>query len=290
MLPESTQLRDLVDRALAEDLGKTGDVTSAAAVPAARRARGRVVCKAEGVLAGVTLAELCFLALDPEAVLVRQRDDGAALVPGDVVLTVEGSARALLAAERTALNFLQHLSGIATRTRALVRAVGSTGVRILDTRKTLPGLRALQKYAVRVGGGHNHRFGLHDQVLLKNNHFALAEPEPYESVVRRAVGASAAPLIAEARTLEEARAAVRGGADVVLLDNFAPGPALREAVATVRGEAARLRRTVEIEASGGVDLHNAAAFAACGVDRLSVGALTHSVQALDLSLRLEVLA
>ena len=301
-------LHDCVQRALAEDLGQQGDITARASVPSDRRGRARIRAKADGVLAGIAAAAACFAARDPDARVAPQRGDGDALAAGDVVLTVEGRAVALLEAERTALNFLQHLSGIATRTRAFVQAVAGTGAVILDTRKTAPGLRALQKLAVRAGGGHNHRHGLYDQVLLKSNHFALAAPRSFADVVRAAVAAAAAtaaaaacdavsgrrgdatgaqPVIAEARDVGEAVAAVEGGAGVVLLDNFAPGPALREAVQAVRGAAALAGRPVLVEASGGVRLENVRAFAECGVDRISVGALTHSVEALDLSMQVE---
>jgi nicotinate-nucleotide pyrophosphorylase (carboxylating) len=193
----------------------------------------------------------------------------------------------VLVAERTALNFVQRLSGIATLTRSFVGAVAGTGAVILDTRKTTPGLRLLEKAAVVAGGGQNHRIGLYDQVLLKENHFGFARPLGYEDVVRRCVGQQGAPVVAEARTIAEAEAAVRGGAGVVLLDNFAPGEPLRQAVAAVQKAAAAMKRTVLTEASGGVDLPRVRAFAECGVDRISIGALTHSARAVDLSLLVE---
>jgi nicotinate-nucleotide pyrophosphorylase (carboxylating) len=248
MEPPADALHDCVRRALAEDLG-----TETLAVDA-----------------DVT----CHLAVP--------RRDGDLVTPGDPVLEVTGAAPAILAAERTALNFLQRLSGIATAVRAMVDAVAGTGAVVLDTRKTTPGLRWLEKRAVVAGGGKNHRFGLFDQVLLKENHFALARPTPYEDVVRRCVAGQSKPVVAEARTEAEAVAAVRGGAAVVLLDNFAPGPELRRAVAAVRSAAAG--RAVAIEASGGITPGNARAFAECGVDRLSAGSITHSAPALDLSL------
>jgi nicotinate-nucleotide pyrophosphorylase (carboxylating) len=225
------------------------------------------------------------LASDCQVELLRR--DGETFAPGDLVLHVAGSMRALLVAERTALNFVQRLSGIATATRAFVDAVAGTRARILDTRKTTPGLRLLEKEAVVSGGGCNHRFGLFDQVLLKENHFAFARPSSYEETVRRCVEGQAAPVVAEARNVAEALAAVRGGAAVVLLDNFAPGEALRAAVAAVRSAASAQGRAVEIEASGGVDLRTVRAFAESGVDRISVGAITHSAPAVDLSLLVE---
>jgi nicotinate-nucleotide pyrophosphorylase (carboxylating) len=287
-----TSLRETVRRALAEDLGcddlaVDADVTSRLAVPAGLRGRARIVAKAAGVLAGVSCAVAAFSWLDPEVRVDARLRDGQELHRGDLVLEVEGGMRALLAAERTALNFLQRLSGVATATRAFVDAVAGTGARILDTRKTTPGMRTLEKDAVAAGGGHNHRIGLFDQVLLKENHFGFARPLDYESVVRRCVQMQVAPVVAEARDVAEAVAAVRGGAAVVLLDNFSPGASLRAAVAAVRHAAEAAGRTVATEASGGVDLQTVRAFAESGVDRISIGALTHSARAVDLSLLVE---
>lgn len=284
-------LRDCVRRALAEDLGGTvdvaGDVTSRLSVPAGKRGRARLLAKSAGVIAGLDCAVETFRALDPAAACELRLRDGDRFRRGDVVLTVESDMRALLAAERTALNFVQRLSGVATLTRAYVDAVAGTPARILDTRKTTPGLRVLEKAAVAAGGGQNHRIGLFDQVLLKENHFGFAQPASYEDTVRRCVRAQEAPVVAEARTVDEALAAVRGGAAVVLLDNFAPGPELRDAVAAVRRAAATAGREVLTEASGGVDLRSVRAFAETGVDRISIGALTHSAPAVDLSLLVE---
>lgn len=248
-----------------------------------------MIARAAGVLAGIDSATAAFSLLDPTATIEVARRDGDALEPGAEVLRVDADVRALLAAERTALNFVQRLSGIATLTRRFVDAVAGTGVRILDTRKTTPGLRTLEKRAVVAGGGHNHRFGLFDQVLLKENHFALAAPVEYEEIVRRCADSTErdVAVVAEARSVEEAVAAVRGGADVVLLDNFEPGEPLRAAVAAVHAAAHELDVRVETEASGGIDLRTVRAFAASGVDRISVGALTHSAPALDLTLLVE---
>lgn len=281
-----------VRAALAEDLGSSdlsldGDVTSRLALPAKVVGRARLFAKARGVLAGLECAAAAFSMLDGNCRIERLLADGAALAPGVQVLTVAGDMRALLAAERTALNFVQRLSGVATATRAFVDAVAGTGARILDTRKTTPGLRLLEKAAVCAGGGVNHRIGLFDQVLLKENHFGFALPTPYEEVVRRCVRGQSRPVVAEARTVAEATAAVRGGASVVLLDNFRPGEPLRAATAAVRAEARRLGKNVEVEASGGVDLATVRSFAECGVDRISIGALTHSAPAVDLSLLVE---
>jgi nicotinate-nucleotide pyrophosphorylase (carboxylating) len=284
-------VRDCVRRALAEDLGGEPrierDVTSRLSVPDSARGRARVQAKARGVLAGVDCARAAFTELDPRAEIVSLARDGDRVEPGQVVMRVEAGMRALLAAERTALNFLQRLSGVATTTSAFVEAVSGTGARILDTRKTTPGLRALEKRAVVAGGGQNHRHGLFDQVLLKENHFGFARPSTYEEVVRRCVLGQPGPVVAEARSVTEAVAAVRGGASVVLLDNFAPGETLRAAVAAVRDAATAAARHVAVEASGGVDLRNVRAFAECGVDRISIGSLTHSAPALDLSLLVE---
>ncbi|MFN9706695.1 MAG: carboxylating nicotinate-nucleotide diphosphorylase, partial [Planctomycetota bacterium] len=242
MHPGPDEVRAVVRRALAEDLGDDGldvarDVTSRLSVPAGRRGRARVVAKSDGVLAGVACAAAAFTLLDPAARCDALRADGSAFRRGDLVLEVASDMRCLLAAERTALNFLQRLSGVATVTRAYVDAIAGTGARILDTRKTPPGLRLLEKAAVAAGGGQNHRIGLYDQVLLKENHFGFAQPASYEEVVRRCVREQDRPVVAEARDVAEARAAVRGGAAVVLLDNFAPGAPLRAAVAAVQAEA-----------------------------------------------------
>lgn len=289
------ELDDCVRRAFREDLGSRGDITAALVVPESARTRGRVRAKQAGVLAGMTVARACVahVASLPGGLGLGEQSsgrDGATLVPGDVVMQVEGPARAVLVVERTLLNFVQRLSGIATLTRRLVDAVSGTRARIFDTRKTTPGLRQLEKAAVVAGGGYNHRTGLYDQVLLKENHFALARPLDYESVVRRCVAGSERPVVAEARTVEEGTAAVRGGAGVVMLDNFQPGEGLVKAVAALRAEAARSGRTVEVEVSGGVRLENVRAYAECGVDRISVGALTHSAPSLDLSMKVEGVA
>lgn len=283
-------INDSVRRALAEDLGVDGDLTTKAAGLAERSARARLIAKDDGVLAGLDIAKATFRACDPDCVFLAEVLDGAAVTRGATVLEVGGEATALLQAERTALNFLQRLSGTATRTRALVRLVEGTGARILETRKTTPGLRLAEKYAVVVGGGTAHREGLYDQVLLKENHFAVAAPKCYREVVECAVRTNPTdkPVIAEARDLDEARAAVLGGAGVVMLDNFEAGSMLTSAIEELRAIAEAEGRTVEFEASGGIDEHNVRAYAECGVDRISIGALTHSVRAFDLSMLLEL--
>ncbi|MEZ5964339.1 MAG: carboxylating nicotinate-nucleotide diphosphorylase [Planctomycetota bacterium] len=285
-------VHEMVERALREDLGDLGDVTARVSVDKKRPGTARIFAKARGVVAGTEPARLTFAQVDPAADLWTV-GDGHFVHPGEVVLKVQSTAAAILAAERTALNFLQRLSGVATRTAAFVDAVRGTGAEIYDTRKTTPGLRLLEKAAVRAGGGHNHRMGMFDQVLLKENNFALARPRSIEEVVRDAVAESLRLLgpdvavIAEARDPDEARAAVTGGAGIILLDNFAPGVALRELVQSLRRLAAERGRPLRLEASGGISLDNVRAFAECGVDRISVGAITHSAPALDMSLLVE---
>jgi nicotinate-nucleotide pyrophosphorylase (carboxylating) len=284
-------LDDLVERALREDLGTVGDVTTRLCMVAPRRCLARIVAKASGVVAGQERARQAFLACDPEATVQIVRRDGERVAAGEVMTRIRGDAAAVLRAERTALNFLQRMSGIASLTRRFVDAVQGSGARILETRKTTPTLRALEKEAVRIGGGVNHRMGLFDQVLLKENHFACAAPLGYRAVVERVVAANPTgqAVVAEARTVNEAVDAVLGGAGIVLLDNFEPGADLERAVTAVREAGRRVARPVAVEVSGGIRLDNVAAFAACGVDRISVGALTHSAPALDLSLLVEEL-
>jgi nicotinate-nucleotide pyrophosphorylase (carboxylating) len=269
-------LGEIVSRALAEDVGD-GDVTTAATVPEAGRALAVVTQKAPGVLFGLDAAEEAFRALDPGIVTERLAVEGE-WREGGQVLRVAGSARAILTAERTALNFLQRLSGVATLTARYVRAVEGTGARILDTRKTTPGLRALEKAAVAAGGGLNHRAGLYDAVLIKENHAALAGGVG-EAVRRACERAPGLPIEVECRTMAEVDEALRAGAPRILLDNMSVEQ-LRAAVRRVGGRA-------ELEASGGVTLETVGAIAGTGVDFISVGALTHSAPALDLSLLLD---
>ena len=283
-------LERLLGVALAEDLGSgdIADITSETVIAEGVRARGRLVARSAGVLAGGAAFARVFARLDPAARVVRRLADGTHLAAGDVVIELEGRARALLAGERTALNLVQRLSGIATLTARFVAA--ARPVRVLDTRKTTPGLRALEKYAVTCGGGENHRFGLFDEAMLKNNHVDLAR-EGVAALLAdlRARRGPELRITAEARDEREALAAVAGDADVVLLDNFTPA-ALAALCPRLRAAARGRRRPLELEASGGITLENAAAFARAGVDRISVGALTHSAPALDLALRLERLA
>jgi nicotinate-nucleotide pyrophosphorylase (carboxylating) len=267
-----------VRRALAEDIGP-GDATGAATVPATARARATIAQRRPGVIYGLDAAELAFGELDPDARFERLAREGEWREGGDV-LAVEGDARALVAAERTALNFLGRLSGVATLTARCVRAVEGTGTRILDTRKTTPGLRALERAAVRAGGGVNHRFGLHDAILIKENHAALAGG--VGPAVRAALAAAdGLEVQVECRSWDELDEALEAGAPRILLDNMGPDD-LRDAVARVAGRAV-------LEASGGITLETLEAHAASGVDFISLGALTHSAPALDLSLLLEPL-
>jgi nicotinate-nucleotide pyrophosphorylase (carboxylating) len=276
--PTDVQLDELVDRALAEDLGD-GDVTTAATVPPGTRALATITQKAPGVLSGLAVGERVFARLDSAARLDRRAAEGEWREAGPV-LRIEGDAAALLGAERTALNLLGHLGGVATLTARYVAAVRGTRAKVLDTRKTLPGLRLLEKAAVRDGGGHNQRIGLYDAILIKENHIAMA------GGVASAVGAAIAaapglPLEVECRSSQDVDAALAAGARRLLLDNMS-GEQLRAIVERVGDRA-------ELEASGGVSLQTIGEIAATGVHWISVGALTHSAPALDLSLLLEPL-
>ena len=275
---ERSTISELVARALAEDVGE-GDVTSTATVPEGAKARALIAQKAPGVVFGLDPAEETFRALDPDVSLARLTEEGMWREAGPV-LQIEGSARAILAAERTALNFLQRLSGVATMTARCVRAVEGTGATILDTRKTTPGLRALEKAAVVVGGGTNHRTGLYDAVLIKENHTTLAGGVG-EAVRRARAHAPGLPLEVECATLAEVDEALDAGATRLLLDNMS----VEQLLDTVEHVAGR----AELEASGGVTLETLRDIATTGVQFVSVGALTHSAPALDLSLNLEPL-
>jgi nicotinate-nucleotide pyrophosphorylase (carboxylating) len=267
---------ELVRRALAEDLGRAGDLTSDAVVPLDQQATALLVARAPGRLAGLAVALAAFRLLDASLALEPLAADGQDLAAGTVLAVVRGAARPILAAERTALNLLGRLCGIATATRDLVAAVAPHGARIACTRKTTPGLRALEKYAVRAGGGSNHRFGLDDAMLIKDNHRQLAGGvRPAIERARRAVG-HLVKIEVEVDSLAELDEALAAGVDVVLLDNM-DIPTLAEAVRRARGRAMT-------EASGGIRPQTAAAIAATGVDLLSVGWLTHSAPALDVAL------
>ena len=268
-----------VARALQEDVG-SGDLTAGLIDPA-RRARARVLARESAVICGAPWANAALRALDPSAQITWHVAEGQRCAPDQVVLEVEASARALLSAERTALNFLQLLSAVATKTATYVDAVRGTRAHIVDTRKTLPGLRLAQKYAVRVGGGTNHRIGLHDAVLIKENHIAAAGG--VTAVLRAAekVAARAQFVEIEVETLEQLQEALDAGAKMILLDNM-PVPMLREAVRINAGRAI-------LEISGGVTLEDLRALAETGVDRISIGTLTKDIKATDFSMRLQEL-
>ncbi|MFC3079778.1 carboxylating nicotinate-nucleotide diphosphorylase [Phenylobacterium terrae] len=266
----------IVRAALAEDLGRAGDITAQACVPADAVLAATFGVRKAGVLSGLDCARLAILALDPHATFAAAAADGDRVEPGAVVARVEANARALLGAERTALNLMGRMSGIASLTRLYVDAVAGTRAQIVDTRKTTPGLRHLEKYAVRCGGGVNHRFGLDDAILIKDNHIAACGSVG-EAVRRaRAFAGHLVKVEVEVDALDQLDEALKHGPDVVMLDNFTPDQ-LREAVARTAGRAV-------LEASGGVNLDTVRAIAETGVDIISVGALTHSAPVLDIGL------
>src|SRR5580692_5360471 len=272
---------EAVQRALDEDLGRAGDITSMATIPETTRARAILVARQSGVIAGLPLAVAVFQRLSPDISIEAHCRDGGTVAAGVQALTISGPARAVLTAERTALNFVGRLSGIATLTADYVRHAAGTKMRICCTRKTTPGLRALEKYAVRCGGGFNHRFGLDDAILIKDNHIAVAGG--IRAVLTRAKAAIGhlVKIEIEVDSLDQLEEVLDVGlADVVLIDNFDLA-AMRKAVALVAGR-------LVIEASGGITLDSAAAIAETGVDHLSSGSLTHSVQNLDIGLDIEM--
>ncbi|MCZ8182579.1 MAG: carboxylating nicotinate-nucleotide diphosphorylase [Beijerinckiaceae bacterium] len=272
-------VQDAVRLALAEDLGLAGDITSRVCIPQGQQARLAMVARKPGVVAGLALAAEAFRQLDEQLAVTFAVDDGAILVPGQPVLSVTGDARAILAAERTALNFVGRLSGVATLTADYVRRIAGTQASIVCTRKTTPGLRAFEKHAVACGGGRNHRFGLFDAILIKDNHVAVAGGIIPALQAAKRGGGHLVKIEIEVDTLEQLDEVLAEGADVVLLDNMAP-ERLREAVGRIRAR----RPAMLAEASGGVSLDTVAGIAATGVDLVSVGALTHSAPVLDLGL------
>jgi nicotinate-nucleotide pyrophosphorylase (carboxylating) len=265
-----------VEQALAEDLGTRGDITTDATVPATAVATATFGARRGGVISGLAVAEAAFSALDPGVTFEARSRDGDRVEPGAVVARVEGPARALLTGERVALNFLCHMSGIATLTRRYVDAVAGTRARIADTRKTTPGLRAFEKYAVRCGGGHSHRSGLYDAILIKDNHIVAAGGVERAIAAARAHAGHMVKIEVEVDDLDTLALALKHAIDAVLLDNM-ESAILRQAVAMVSGRALT-------EASGGVSLETVRAIAETGVDLISVGALTHSAPILDLGL------
>jgi len=297
-------IEDIIDRALAEDLG-WGDVTTDALIPSDQRGSGAIVVKGKGILAGIDIAKRVFHRVDPELKVDISVEDGSTVKPGDVVARVEGRIASILKAERTALNFLQRLSGIASETNRYVEAVRGLPVRIMDTRKTTPASRLLEKYAVRVGGGENHRMNLGDGILIKDNHLAAlhssglstgeivekarrnaplslrtAPPSSLRGAKRRSnLQARQTQIEIEVKSVQEAVEAADAGADIIMLDNMSLAE-MRQAVESIHGRALA-------EASGGITLDKVQAVAETGVDFISVGALTHSARALDISLELE---
>jgi nicotinate-nucleotide pyrophosphorylase (carboxylating) len=275
------EIEAAVTRALEEDLGRAGDITSIATVPEDTQGRAVVNARQAGVISGLPLVAAAFRRLAPEIELAPHARDGAAIEAGTELMTVSGNARAILGAERVALNYLGHLSGIATATAEFAQRIAHTKARVVCTRKTTPGLRALEKYAVRSGGGSNHRFGLDDAILIKDNHIAVAGG--IAAVLTRAKQAAGhlVKIEIEVDSLEQLKDVLDVGlADVVLIDNFDLA-SMRRAVALVAGR-------LVIEASGGITLDTAAAIAETGVDYLSSGALTHSVTNLDVGLDIEM--
>ena len=277
-----SRIKSIVAKALEEDVGQ-GDITTESLVPPNLQGKACMLVKSRGVLAGIQVAEITFSQVDSSLRFERLVQDGMAVEPGERIATIEGKSASILKAERVALNFLQHLSGIATETAKYVEAVSETEAKILDTRKTTPGLRLFEKYAVKMGGGQNHRKNLGEQVLIKDNHLEACRARGMSlgDVVRKARKNTplTVPIEIEVESVKEAKEAADAGADIVLLDNMSIAE-MKKAVKAVRGYS-------ETEASGGITLESVAAVAKTGVDYISVGALTNSVQALDISLEME---
>ena len=274
-LPDQFDLEEFVRRVLAEDMGSGGDVTSAATISADARFAAEMNCRQPIVVAGLEIAAAFFRELDPDVRIDQLVDDGNAVEAGTVLMRMQGNARAMLTAERSALNTLQHLSGIATMTREYVEAIAGTGATLLDTRKTIPGLRVLEKYASRMGGAQNHRMRLEDGLLIKDNHVGVAGG--VAEAVRAAKAANTGlPVQVEVDRIDQIEPALQAGADRLLLDTMPP-PVLREAVALVAGR-------VPLEASGGVNLDTIRAIAETGVNYISVGRITQSAPAVDVGL------
>jgi nicotinate-nucleotide pyrophosphorylase (carboxylating) len=274
----------VVNAALDEDLGR-GDVTSRAVVRSGVKARGSFIAKQDFILAGLEVADAVFTSFDPYLQIESSVGDGEEIATGKVFARTMGDAQVLLAAERVALNFLQRLSGIATITRKYVNAIAGTSAKIVDTRKTTPGLRLLEKYAVTAGGGHNHRLGLDDGVLIKDNHLAIAGS--VTEAVRRAreTAGHLHKIEVEVATLDHVEEAMSAKADILLLDNMTPDM-VKQAVEIIRKSEPNDRRTLT-EASGGINLSNVRAYAETGVDLISIGALTHSAPAVDISFKIK---
>lgn len=285
-LPELPQLMidDAVHAALLEDWGRAGDITSQATIGAGVTARAVIAARKPGALAGIRLAETAFRLTSPDLKVKVLKTDGARLSPKDIVARIEGPARALLSAERVALNYLGHLSGIASATARFAEAIAHTKARIVCTRKTTPGLRAFEKYAVRCGGGMNHRFGLDDAILIKDNHIAVAGGVTAAITAAKAFAGHLVKIEVEVDTLDQLREAIPAAPDVIMLDNMSPDR-LAEAVAIVRAAAGD---QIKLEASGGIELDTVRAVAETGVDLISSGWITHSAPVLDLGLDIEI--
>lgn len=269
-----------VKAALLEDWGRAGDITSQATIPEGTKATAVIAARKPGVLAGIALAESAFRQTDESLICDVVKKDGERLFPGDVVARIDGPARALLSAERVALNFLGHLSGIASATALFADQIAHTKALIVCTRKTTPGLRAFEKYAVKCGGGSNHRFGLDDAILIKDNHIAVAGGVAEAVNAAKAYAGHLVKIEVEVDTLDQLKQALTAGPDVIMLDNMAP-EMLREAVAIAGGKAL-------LEASGGIELDTVKAVAEAGVDLISSGWITHSAPVLDLGLDIEI--
>jgi nicotinate-nucleotide pyrophosphorylase (carboxylating) len=273
-------IEDAVRAALKEDLGRAGDITTMATIPAGAKAEAAIVARRPGTLAGLDLARAAFRSMSADVHFDAGKSDGDALDAGDMVARISGPAAAVLSAERVALNYLGHLSGIATATRALADAIAHTSAHVTCTRKTTPGLRAFEKYAVRCGGGSNHRFGLDDAILIKDNHIAVAGGVAAAIAGARAFAGHTVKIEVEVDNLDQLREALEAGPDIVMLDNMLPD-LLREAVAINQGRAV-------LEASGTVTLDTITAIAETGIDYISSGWITHSAPVLDLGLDIDI--
>jgi nicotinate-nucleotide pyrophosphorylase (carboxylating) len=281
-LSNTLQVKRLIRQAIAEDHGHQ-DITTRALIPASQNDKALIIAKARGITAGIEIARQVFLQVDSRLKMTVLIKDGTQVKPGDTIAIIEGQTSSILKAERAALNFLQMLSGIASETNRYVQAVEGLPVYIMDTRKTTPGLRTLEKYAVLIGGGHNHRMHLADGILIKDNHISALHRQGLNisEIIARAhqKAATETKVEVEVKTLEEAVQAAEAGADIILLDNMSIEQ-MRQAVKLIKGRAL-------IEASGGITLENVRAVAETGVNRISIGALTHSAKALDISLELD---
>ena len=282
MILNIEEIKPLVELALREDIGR-GDVTSNAIISPECKAKGLIIVKGKGIVAGLSVAELVFKTVDSAVEFTLLLADGKKVEVGECVAEVVGNARAILAGERTALNFLGRLSGIATKTASFVEKVNLYDTKIMDTRKTTPGWRVLEKYAVRAGGGYNHRMGLYDAVLIKDNHLKIVRGEAADVVKKMRAGVPASIKIeVEVENVSELEIALRGKPDIIMLDNMSVNE-VKKAVEVVRKSGCN----VQVEVSGGITLENVEEYANTGVDMISIGALTHSVHSLDVSMEME---